>query len=81
MSVENLPTYYGEISYRIQKETFNYRFSINGDVKLPANGIKIRNFNHSALPARVLVNGKDCKDFTEKEITIKECPAEVVIFY
>ena len=81
MSVENLPTYYGEISYSIQKETSNYRVSITGDVKLPDNGIKIKNFNHSALPKKVLVNGKEIKAFSEKEISVKEIPAEVVIFY
>ena len=81
MSVKNLPTYYGEISYSIQKETFNYRFSISGDVKLPANGIKIKNFNGLALPAKVIINGKETKDFSEKEITVKEIPAEILIFY
>ena len=81
MSVENLPTYYGEISYSIQKENLNYKFSISGNVKLPDNGIKIKNFNHSALPSKVLVNGKEIKGFSEKEISVKEIPAEVVIFY
>jgi hypothetical protein len=81
MSVENLPTYYGEISYSIQKETLNYKFSISGDLKLPANGIKIKNFNGSALPVKVIVNGKETNDFSEKEITVKEIPAEILIFY
>ena len=81
MSVENLPTYYGEISYSIKKENDKYRFSIYGDVKLPANGIKIRNFNASKLPIKVTVNGIDIKDYNEKEITVKEFPAEVVIYY
>ncbi|MHC1774569.1 MAG: discoidin domain-containing protein [Lentimicrobium sp.] len=81
MSVENLPTYYGEISYAIKKESSNYRFSVRGDVKLPANGIKIKNFNRSALPAKVIVNGREIKDFSEKEITVKEIPAEILIFY
>ncbi len=81
MSVEHLPTYYGEISYSIKRESINYRFSITGDVKLPANGIKIRNFNGSKLPAKVTVDGKEIKDFSEKEITVKNCPAEVVIYY
>jgi hypothetical protein len=48
---------------------------------LPANGIKIRNFNHSALPQRITVNGKDIKEFNAKEIAVKAFPAEVVIFY
>jgi hypothetical protein len=81
MSVENLPTYYGEISYSIKKENNKYHFSIYGDVKLPANSIKIKNFNGSRLPAKVTVNGSEIKDFSEKEISIKQFPADVEIFY
>ena len=81
MSVANLPTYYGEISYSIKKENNSYRFSITGDVKLPVNGIKIRNLNHSALPKRITVNGKEITEFNTKEIAVKAIPAEVVIYY
>jgi hypothetical protein len=81
MSVENLPTYYGEISYSIKKDNNKYVFSIFGDVKLPSNGIKIKNFNGSKLPAKVTVNGDDIKDFNEKKISVKQLPAEVVIYY
>jgi hypothetical protein len=81
MSVENLPTYYGEISYSIRKEGNNYLFSIYGDVKPPVNGIKIKNFNGSKLPVKVTVNDKEIRDFNEKEISVKEFPAEVLIFY
>jgi hypothetical protein len=81
MSVENLPTYYGEISYAIKKDKGKYVFSISGDVKLPARGIKIKNFNGSKLPLKVTVNGKQIKEFNEKEIAVKEFPAEVVISY
>ncbi len=79
MSVENLPTYYGEVSYSIKKDHDKYFFSIFGDIRLPAKGIKIRNFNGSKLPSKVTVNGEEIKDFTEKEIQIKVFPAEVVI--
>jgi len=81
MSVENLPTYYGELSYSIKKENDEYHFSIYGDVKLPEGGIKIKNFNGSKLPSGVVVNGKAIKDFSEKEISVKEFPAELVITY
>lgn len=81
MSVGNLPTYYREISYSIKKENDNYRFSIHGDLKLPANGMKIKNFNGSKLPLKVTVNGNEIKGFNEKEITVKEIPAEVLIYY
>jgi hypothetical protein len=81
MSVENLPTYFGEISYSIKKENDKYLFSIFGNAKLPVNGIKIKNFNGSVRPVKVVINGKDTKDYTEKEISVKEFPAEVVICY
>lgn len=81
MSVENLPTYYGEISYSIQKEGNSYTFSISGDVKLPNNGIQIRNFNGAKLPVKVTVNGVETKDFNVKEISVKEFPATVLVSY
>jgi len=81
MSVGNLPTYYGEISYSIKKDNNKYLFSISGDLKLPANGIKIKNFNGSKLPVKVTVNGVESHNFNEKEISVKELPAEVMICY
>jgi len=81
MSIENLPTYYGEISYSIKKADSRYTFSIYGDVDLPSNGIKIKNFNHSILPIDVTVNGRSIKSFTKNEIDIKEFPATVEINY
>jgi hypothetical protein len=81
MSVENLPTYYGEISYAVKKYQNRYDFTITGEVKLPANGMEIRNFNGSRLPKKVTVNGTSVNDFTEKKIKIKVIPAKVAIFY
>lgn len=81
MSVKNLPTYYGEISYSIKKGKDNYQFTITGDVKLPANGIKIKNFNGSKMPTKVTINGLESKTFNQKEIDVPIIPAEVLIFY
>jgi hypothetical protein len=81
MSIECLPTYYGEISYSIKKEKNKYTFSIYGEVDLPKNGMKIKNFNGSKLPSIVTVNGKKIKTFTENEIDVDEFPAKVVIDY
>jgi hypothetical protein len=81
MSVENLPTYYGEISYAIKNLGDHYAFSIYGDVKLPANGMKIKNFNGSNRPKKVSINGIEIQDFNEKEIVVKAFPAEVKIYY
>jgi len=81
MSVEHLPTYYGELSYSIKKENNKYTFSITGDLELPDNGIKIKNFNGSKLPVKVTVNGKKIKSFTKNEIHFTQFPATVVIEY
>ncbi|BDX38911.1 hypothetical protein CYCD_22660 [Tenuifilaceae bacterium CYCD] len=81
MSVENLPTYYGEISYSIQKNDNSYTFSIYGNLQLPENGIKIKNFNGNKLPSMVKINGENSELFTNKEITVKSVPAKVVITY
>jgi hypothetical protein len=81
MSVSNLPTYYGEVSYAVRKEGNSYRFSISGKLDLPDNGIRIKNFNGSRLPAKVTVNGTETRDFDEKQINIRTIPAEVVIYY
>jgi len=81
MSVENLPTYYGDISYSIKKEKDHYRFDISGEVELPSNGMKIKNFNGLKMPKKVMVNGAEIKDFTSNEIQVKVFPAEVIIYY
>ena len=81
MSVENLPTYYGEISYGIKKEENKYVIYISGQVSLPANGIVIRNFNGSKLPKKLTINGMESKAFSNKEISVKVIPAKVVITY
>ena len=81
MSVENLPTYYGELSYAIEKTEDHYSFSIYGDLSPPANGIRIRNFNGSRLPAKVVINGEESNAFNEKEIRIIQFPAEIELYY
>lgn len=81
MSVNNLPTYFGEISYSIKKAGNTYHFAITGDIKLPANGIKIKNFNGSKLPIKVVVNGKQVSGFKAGEIPVTVFPAEVEIYY
>jgi hypothetical protein len=81
MSVEHLPTYYGEVSYAIKRDGSRYTFSITGEVRLPANGVKIRNFNGARPPRSVTVNGVASRDFTAREIRVREIPANVAIEY
>jgi len=82
MAVENLPTYYGEISYEIKKEGNRYHFNLTGNqVQLPRNGIRIKNFNGSVMPSTVTVNGIKITGFTGKMIPVHTIPAKVVIDY
>jgi len=81
MSVENMPTYYGEISYSVRKDGNRYLFNITGDIDLPEGGISIRNFNGRNMPSAITVNGREMTDFDEGQITVREVPAEVVINY
>lgn len=81
MAVENLPTYYGPVSYSIQKQGNSYHFSIKGDLNLPANGIKIKNFNAGKIPSSVKINGLVTTDFSAAEISVKQLPAEIIIEY
>ncbi|MBP9582326.1 MAG: hypothetical protein KBE38_09230, partial [Ignavibacterium sp.] len=69
------------VSYSIKKENNNYIFSIYGDVNLPRNGMKIKNFNESKSPVSVTVNGKKINSFTKNEISVNEFPAIVEIYY
>ena len=81
MSVDNLPTYYGDISYSVKKDGSNYNFIISGDLRLPDGGIRIKNLNGGILPSRVIVNGKEIADFSAGNIGIGVVPADVVIYY
>jgi hypothetical protein len=81
MSVSNLPTYYGELSYGVKKSGNSYKISITGNLHLPSNGIEIRNFNGGKMPARVIVNGKGTKSYQAGRIKVPMIPAEVEIFY
>lgn len=81
ISVENLPTFYGEISYSIKKYKNKFDISIFGDLNIPAGKIILKNFNSSKLPTKVLINGKESKRFTKDSIIIDEFPAKIEVFY
>lgn len=81
MSVSNLPTYYGDISFSVLREGDMYRVSITGNPDLPEGGIQIRNFNGGAIPSGVTVNGKKVTGFSGRKINVQEVPAEVLIYY
>ncbi|HVO75248.1 MAG TPA: hypothetical protein VMT35_14555 [Ignavibacteriaceae bacterium] len=81
MSVENMPTHYGTLSYLIKKDKEKYLLKIYGKMDLPPGGIILKNFNETNLPEKILVNGKTINEFNGSGIIIKEFPANVEVFY
>lgn len=81
MSVQNLPTYYGDISFSILKSQEGYKINLWGKVQLPANGVKIKNFNQNLLPKQVTINGKTITGYSNSVISVTEIPAEINIKY
>lgn len=81
MAVTNLPTYFGSLNYEILKSGNAYHFDITGDLKLPSNGIKIKNFNSKKMPKAVWINGKESTEFSANEISVRVFPAELIIEY
>ncbi len=81
MSVEKLPTYYGDLSYSIVKNENSYSIKIFGDIKLPSGGIIIKNFNSSRMPVDVNQNGHPVIGFKKDYIKINEFPALIEIKY
>lgn len=81
MSIEHLPTYYGELSYNIIKSDDHYSLNLYGELNLPAGNIILKNFNSSKMPLKVFINGTESKLFTNNSITINQFPAKVTILY
>ena len=81
MSIENLPTYYGELTYSIKKYDEFYNLKFYGNITLPPGGFVIKKFSIDKTSASVLVNGKSLKDFDKNNIRIHQFPATVEINY
>jgi hypothetical protein len=79
VGVENLPTYYGKISYSLRLEEPNaLRLTLKGDLMVPAGGILVK--PPLSRPIRqVEVNGRMLRDFDIEGFICRECPAEGVI--
>ncbi len=81
MSVENMPTYFGKLSYSIKKDLLEYNLKIYGDIRLPSGGIVLKNFNSSKTPLKVFVNGIETKNYSRDKIIIDTFPATLKIIY
>jgi len=81
VAVKRFPTRYGVLSYTLRREGSNaLLLQISGDLALPPGGVAIEPPLPQPLLA-VMVNGKATEFFTDKSVTIREFPAEVLLEY
>jgi hypothetical protein len=79
VTVENLPTWYGRLTYSLRYEDEkSLRVRIAGELAPPPGGIVVR----PPLPGpirHVEIDGKMVTDFDGQEIRVRKCPVEVRI--
>ncbi len=80
ISVSEMPTYYGDVSYAVRKSQNEYEINISGDIKLPNNKIIFKNFKKEP-PKNVVINGKESKNFNREDIFLDRMPASVLLIY
>jgi hypothetical protein len=79
VGVQNLPTYYGNLTYSLHLEGKDaFRLKLEGDLDIPPGGIVVM----PPLPRpiqQLTINGKPVSDFKTSSFTCRECPAESVV--
>jgi len=81
VSVRNLPTHFGPISYAVTASGETVTASVRGDLhRTPAAGIVFHSPRAAAIRS-VTVNGKPSRDFTGNTVQVTNVPAELVISY
>jgi hypothetical protein len=76
IDVGGLPTYYGGLSYRMQRLHDSFTVSIRGGLQIPSGGIVVT--SPIAAPAkRVTVNGTPVIPSATQEVIVRELPATV----
>ncbi len=80
ISIKNLPTYYGPLNYSIKKEAGKYIVNINGEIRIPAGGIKFIN-PAKENSTKIIVNQKEVNTKNPDEIVITEFPATIEIYF
>jgi hypothetical protein len=81
ISIENLPTYYGNISYSIKKENKECNINISGDLKIPSGKIILKNIYDRNAHSGVFINNKKTTDIVDNDIIIRDFPCEIKIKY
>jgi hypothetical protein len=78
VGVMNMPTYYGELNYYMQRDGNNIKAFLSGDFDVNAGIIIIK--SPRDIPIRgVVINGEINGEFDDTEVTVTRLPAEVVL--
>jgi hypothetical protein len=81
IAVKDLPTYYGKLSYTLRHAGgAALRLLISGDLAVPPGGLVVRPPLHHPLVS-VQVDGKSIETFDAASVTLRACPADVVMSY
>lgn len=80
VSVKNLPTYYGDINFSVKNKNNIYFIHVDGNIKIPAGGIKIKNFS-GPNTIELFVNNNKFSGFNSEEIIIQTLPANIELKY
>ncbi len=80
MLVENLPTYYGKISYSMKKIDKKVEIEISGDVQIPSGKIIIKS-PLNTTPVMIEINGKPYQSMKPNEVVVSSLPAKIVLVY
>jgi len=79
IGVQGLPTYYGNISYRITcRQPALMHLNLWGEISVPEGGIVVQPPLHRQITS-VQVNGNDWVEVKPECFTLRTCPAEVVV--
>ena len=80
IDVGGLPTYYGRLSYRMQRIHNSFTVSISGALQIPSGGIVVT--SPIAEPAkRITVNGTPVIPNAVQDVTVRELPATILREY
>ncbi len=80
VSISNLPTYYGDVSYSVKKNQNVYQVEISGDIQIHDNKIVFRNFK-KVMPSSVYLNGNISNNFDSSNIIVEKLPARLTLKY
>ncbi|MEW5694106.1 MAG: discoidin domain-containing protein, partial [Candidatus Hydrogenedentota bacterium] len=78
VSVKNMPTYFGKISYSVTKEDEKLKIIITGDAK-PDKGFVLKSPFLKKKINKVKINNREWKNFSESEVSFDKLPAEIEI--